>query len=305
MVKPNAGEVPSPIGESKQRVDAHEKVTGAAVFADDFQFGEALLHARIKRSPHPHALIKKIDVSKARALPGVKAVVTGEEFPGYIGLYLHDRYIFCRDRVRYVGDPVAGVAAVSEEIAEKALGLIEVEYEVLEPVVDPEAGVSPKAPLIHPGLDKYTVVPFVFPEPGTNISNHFKIRKGDVDATWGTCAAIIERTYRIPHIQHVPIEPHVAIAKVDGSGQITLWGSSQSPFAQRNLIAQALGLLTERHTGSRTIRGRRFREQGRGEHGSPGGGDRDKGQGKTGEAPADTRGGILYGLRAAGSGGAF
>ena len=242
MIKPSAAEAPSPIGESKQRIDAHEKVTGAAVFADDLQFGEALLHARIKRSPHPHALIKKIDVSKARALPGVKAVVTGEEFPGYIGLYLQDRYIFCRDRVRYVGDPVAGVAAVSEEIAEKALELIEVEYEVLEPVVDPEGGISPKAPLLHPELGKYTVVPFIFPEAGTNISNHFKIRKGDVDATWGKCAAVLERTYRIPHIQHVPIETHVAIAKMDGSGQITLWGSSQSPFAQRNLIAQALGL---------------------------------------------------------------
>ncbi len=242
MVKPTGDEVPRPIGQSKRRIDAHEKVTGAAVFADDLQFGNALLHARIKRSPHPHALIKKIDVTRARLLPGVKAVVTGAEFPGYIGLYLQDRYIFCRDRVRYVGDPVAGVAAESEEIAEKALDLIEVEYEVLEPVVDPELGARPGAPLIHPGLDKYTVVPFIFPEAGTNISNHFKIRKGDAQAAWGQCAAIVERTYRIPHIQHVPLEPHVAIAKVDMSGQITLWGSSQSPFAQRNLIAQALGL---------------------------------------------------------------
>ncbi len=242
MLKPNSGEIPSPVGESKPRVDAREKVTGAAVFADDFQFGNALLHARIKRSPHPHALIKKLDISKAQALPGVKAVVTGEDFPGYIGLYLQDRYIFCRDRVRYVGDPVAGVAAETEEIAEKALELIEVEYEVLTPVVDPELGVRPEAPLLHPGLDKYSVVNFVFPEPGTNISNHFKIRKGDVEAAWLQCAAIVERKYRIPHIQHVPIETHVAIAKVDASGQITLWGSSQSPFAQRNLIAQALGL---------------------------------------------------------------
>ncbi len=242
MAKLDAREVPSPVGESKQRIDAHEKVTGAALFASDFQFGASLLHARIKRSPHPHALIKKIDVSRARDLAGVKAVVTGEEFPGYIGLYLQDRYIFCRDRVRYVGDPVAGVAAESEEIAERALDLIEVEYEVLQPVIDPELGAGPGAPLIHPDLGKYVVVPFIFPESGTNISNHFKIRKGDVDAAWAQCAAVIERKYRIPHIQHVPIEPHVAIAKVDPSGSITLWGSSQSPFAQRNLIAQALGL---------------------------------------------------------------
>src|SRR5512138_1150960 len=124
----------TPVGQSTTRVDAREKVTGAAVYADDLQFGNALLHARIKRSPHPHALIKKIDVTKAQALPGVKAVVTGKDFPGYIGLYLQDRFIFCRDRVRYVGDPVAGVAATSEEIAQQALDLIEVDYEVLPPV---------------------------------------------------------------------------------------------------------------------------------------------------------------------------
>lgn len=231
----------SPIGKSVPRVDAYEKVTGSAVFADDIQFGPALLYARIKRSPLPHALIKRIDVSKARQLPGVKAVVTGQDFPGYIGLYLQDRHIFCRDRVRYVGDPVAGVAAISEEIAEKALELIEVEYEPLPAVFDPEYGASPDAPLLHPDLGQYKVAPFIYPKPGTNISNHFKIRKGDVDAAWKDCAAIVERVYRIPHVQHVPLEPHIAIAKVDEKGHVTLWGSSQSPFAQRNLIAMALG----------------------------------------------------------------
>src|SRR5574340_1650242 len=93
----------SPVGESKPRIDAREKATGAAVYTDDLQLGNALLHARIKRSSHPHALIKRVDVSKARALPGVRAVVTGQDFPGYIGLYLQDRQIFCRERVRYVG----------------------------------------------------------------------------------------------------------------------------------------------------------------------------------------------------------
>jgi CO/xanthine dehydrogenase Mo-binding subunit len=237
--KPN---VPSPIGENKPRVDAREKVTGAAIFADDLQFGNALLHARVKRSPHPHALIKSIDVSEAKALPGVKAVVTGADFPGYIGLYLQDRYIFCRDRVRYVGDPVAGVAATSAEIAEKAVELIKVEYEVLDAVLDPEFGASPDASLLHPELAEYVVANFIFPQVGTNISNHFKIRKGDVDSAWEKCTAIVEHKYRIPHIQHVPIEPHVAVARVDDTGEVTLWGSSQSPFAQRNLIAQAMGI---------------------------------------------------------------
>lgn len=233
--------IPSPVGENKPRIDAQIKATGAATYADDIQFGVGLLHARIKRSPHPYARIKSINVTKAKSLPGVKVVVTGDDFPGYIGLYLRDRHIFCREYVRYVGDPVAGVAAVSEEVAEKAVELIEVEYEVLEPVLDPEFGISPGAPLIHPNLATYEVASFIFPEPGTNISNHFKIRKGDVESAWGQCAAIVERRYRVPHIQHVPIEPHVAIAKLEEDGKLTLWGSSQSPFAQRNLIAQCLG----------------------------------------------------------------
>ena len=242
MEKASTHKTISPVGESKPRIDAGDKVTGAAEYADDIQFGNKLLYARIKRSPYPHALIKKIDISRAQALPGVKAVVTGENFPGYIGLYLKDRHIFCRERVRYVGDPVAGVAAVSPEVAQKAVDLIEVEYEVLEPVLDPEFGASPRAPLLHPDLGGYVVASFILPRPGSNISNHFKLRKGDVDTAWGKCKAIIERKYRIPHIQHVPIEPHVAVARVDESGEATLWDSSQSPFAQRDLIAETLGI---------------------------------------------------------------
>lgn len=234
--------IPALIGRSVDRIDAQEKVTGAAVFADDIEFGPGLLYARIKRSPYPHALIKSIDSRRAEALPGVKAVVTGEDFPGHIGLYLKDRYIFCRDRVRYVGEAVAGVVAINENVAEQALDLIDIEYEPLLPVFDPEFGASADAPLIHPDLGTYEVAPFIFPVPGTNISNHFKIRKGDVASAWSQCAAVVERTYRIPHVQHVPIEPHVAVAKVDQTGEVTLWGSSQSPFAQRNLIANALGI---------------------------------------------------------------
>ncbi len=234
--------IPSPVGESMLRIDAREKVTGATIYTDDEQFGPGLLFARVKRSPHPHALIKSIDVSKAEALPGVKVVVTGEDFDGYLGLYLQDRFIFCRDRVRYVGDPVAGVAAINEEIAEQAVDLIEVEYEVLEPVLDPEFGADPEAPVIHPGLGDYVVAPFIHPQPNTNISNHFKVRKGDIEKAWEACAAVVERSYRVPHIQHVPIEPHVAIAQADQDGKVTLWSSTQSPFAQRNLLAKALGL---------------------------------------------------------------
>jgi CO/xanthine dehydrogenase Mo-binding subunit len=233
-------EIPRPIGENVIRLDAKEKVTGSAAYADDLQFGPGLLYARICRSPHPHALIKNIDVSAAVALPGVKAVVTGKDVNGMLGLYLTDREIFCTDRVRYVGDPVAGVAAISEEIAEQAVALIKVDYEILQPVLDPEFSASPEAPLVHPNLGDYAVLNFIFPRPGTNIANHFRVRKGDTDAAFKECDAVIERKYRVPHIQHVPIETHVATAKWDESDNITLWGSSQSPFAQRNLIAKAL-----------------------------------------------------------------
>ena len=230
------------VGRSVARVDALEKVTGAALFTDDIQFGPGLLYGRVVRSPHPHALIKNVNASKALALPGVKAVVTGADTPGYIGLYLKDRHIFCTDRVRYVGDPVAGVVATSEEIAEEAARLVEVEYEELPAVLDPVAGAQPDAPLLHPDLGRYEVVPFIMPKPGTNISNHFKVRKGDVEVAWGQCDAIVEATYRVPHIQHVPIEPHVAVARWEPSGEVTLWSSTQSPFAQRDLIAQTLGI---------------------------------------------------------------
>jgi CO/xanthine dehydrogenase Mo-binding subunit len=232
----------APVGESVKRVDAREKVIGQATFADDIQFGPGLLHARIVRSPHPHALIKKIDVSKALALPGVKAVVTGEDFPGYMGLYLSDRTIFCRDRVRYIGDPVAGVAATSEDIAEQAIALVDVEYEVLPAVFDAETGTFPDAPVLHPDLADYAHQNFIFPEEGTNICNRFRVRKGDVDTAFQQCAAIVEGRFQVPHIQHVPIEPHIATAKVDIDGRVTLWASSQSPFAQRNLIAKGLGI---------------------------------------------------------------
>lgn len=234
--------LPSPVGESKTRLDVVEKVTGAAIYTDDIPFGPGLLHARVKRSPHAHAKILKIDVSKAEALPGVKVVVTGEDFPKRIGLYLVDKHIFARDRVRFIGEPVAAVAAINADVAEKALDLIDVEYEPLEAVFDPVYGASPEAPLLHPDMAEYDVPNYIFPQAGTNIANHFKIRKGDVEGAWEQCAAIVESEFYIPHVQHVPIEPHVAVARWDDDGTLTLWAASQSPFAQRNLIAKSFGI---------------------------------------------------------------
>jgi len=231
-----------PVGKSVGRVDTHEKVTGSAIYTDDLQFGPGLYYGRLVRSPHAHALVKSIDSSQALALPGVKAVVTSQDAPGRIGLYLIDRPIFAGDRVRYVGDPVAGVVAVNEEIAEEATRLVQVEYEQLPAVFDPVEAADPDAILIHPDLGEYDVANFIFPQPGSNISEHFKLRKGDVESAWPQCAAIVEGSFRLPQIQHVPIEPHVAVSQWEPSGQVTLWTCSQSPFAQRDLIAQSLGI---------------------------------------------------------------
>ena len=240
-----------PVGKSVPRMDAYEKVTGAATFADDMHAarGPGLYYGRLVRSPYAHALVKRVDASKALAVPGVKAVVTGADVPNNIGLYLIDRPIFARDRVRYVGEPVAGVVASSEEVTVEAAQLVEVEYEELPAIFDPVEGAQPDAPLLHPDLGEYKVANFIFPEPGTNISEHFKLRKGDVESAWPRCVAVVEGTFRLPQIQHVPIEPHVAVSLWEhsltsgqGSGQVTLWTSSQSPFAQRDLIAQSLGI---------------------------------------------------------------
>jgi CO/xanthine dehydrogenase Mo-binding subunit len=232
----------NPVGKSVQRLDVLEKVTGSAQYTDDIQFGNSLLFGRVKRSPIPHGLIKRIDTSKAEALPGVKVVVTGKDFPNLVGLYLKDKTIFAIDRVRFIGEAIAAVAAVSEEIAEKAADLIEVDIEPLPAVFDAEYGASKEAPLLHPDLGNYECPNFIFPEPGTNISNHFRIRKGDTEAAFKKCTAIVERKFRIPHVQHVPIEPHIAVAQVEPDGDVTVWASSQSPFSQRSSFAKALDI---------------------------------------------------------------
>ncbi len=238
MVVARKEKTAGPVGQSVLRNDVLEKATGAAVYTDDIQFGPGLLFARVKRSPVPHGILKKVDVSKALALPGVKCVVTGKDYPDLMGLYLKDRATFAVDRVRFIGEPVAAVAAVTEEIAEAALDLIELEIEELPAVFDPELGAQKGAPLLHPDLENYVHPNFIFPEPGTNISNHFKIRRGDVEAAWPKCAAIVETKVRVPHIQHVPIETHVAVALADDKGKVTLWSSTQSPFAQRAMLAK-------------------------------------------------------------------
>ncbi len=295
---------PTIVGKSFQRVESKAKVTGSAQYVDDMQFGPNLLFGKLKRSPIPHGLIKSIDTSKAEALPGVRVVVTGKDFPGLTGLYLSDRPTFAVDRVRFVGEAVAGVAAETRELAEKAIELIEIEYEELPGVFDPEFGASSAAPLVHPDMMDYECVPFVFRQDGTNVSNWFKVRKGDMDGGWEEAEIIYEHAYRVPHIQHVPLETHATVGQMDGNGKITLWSSSQSPFAQRNLIAKSLGISHSKLRVITPVRGRRIRLQGGREHGRRLCDHGHQSQGASGQAGDDPRGRILHNVRAAGAGGA-
>ncbi|MEW6565250.1 MAG: xanthine dehydrogenase family protein molybdopterin-binding subunit [Spirochaetota bacterium] len=230
------------IGKAVRREEAIEKITGAATYVSDMVL-PGMLYAQVKKSPHARARIKKIDVSKAQALPGVRAVLTGEELNYKLGLYIVDKDILAKKEVRHYGEAVAAVAADTLEIAKKAVDLIDVEYEVLEPILNHMDAIKEGAPLIHPDLGKYDYFkPAFSPQPGTNIATWNKMRKGDVEKGFEESEWIIEREYTNPSVQHVPMETHVAIVQWGKDDNITIWSSAQSPFTVRNLFCYAFKL---------------------------------------------------------------
>ncbi len=241
------------IGRSVTRVDGMAKITGAAEFTDDLDFGPNLLFAEVVESPHAHALIKNIDTSEAESIPGVLRVVTGADFPFKFGLYMKDRYIFAVDRVRFVGEQVAAVIARDPVTAELAARKVKVEYEVLPAVFDPMDAIQPDAILLHPDLGEYPHVPWFFPHGGTNITHLRKTRRGDMDQAFAEADVVLEDTYTVPRYAHCAIEPHVAVGKFDMSGRLTLWTASQSPHTQRNIFAEALAPLGLSHKDVRVI----------------------------------------------------
>ena len=233
------------IGASVPRIDALEKVTGRAVYGPDLKLPK-MLYAKILRSPLPHARILHIDTSRAERLPGVKAVVTGKDLMIRYGVVIQDQSPYSFDKARYVGDPVAGVAAADLETAAEALQLIKVDYEELPPIFDPLKAMEPDSPLVHEDLRSYWHVPIFFPVPGTNIANHFKIRKGDVEDGFRQSDFITENTFTTPMIQHCHLEPHVSIAKFEPTGQVTIWSSTQHPYTVRRETARFLNLPINR-----------------------------------------------------------
>ncbi|MFO7322569.1 MAG: molybdopterin-dependent oxidoreductase [Chloroflexota bacterium] len=228
------------ISRSQPVPNVQDRVTGRAKYTDDYVF-DGMLYARTLRSRYPHARVLRIDTSKAKALPGVRAVLTAEDIPGenIHGLVYLDWPVLCAvgDKVRYMGDAVAIVAADTPELAEQALALIEVDYEPLPVVADPVYAHSPDAPLVHEGRE------------GGNLLKHIKVRHGDIEQGFAEADVIIERTYRTPTTEHAFLEPECAIGVPAGydteHDKLTVYVGSQIPYQDRNQIARALNLPEE------------------------------------------------------------
>ncbi|MBL4935308.1 xanthine dehydrogenase family protein molybdopterin-binding subunit [Clostridium sp. YIM B02515] len=230
------------VGKGIPRVDGVEKVTGEAEYVQDMKL-PGMLYAKLKTSTYAHAKIKNIDISKAKALPGVKAVLTGKEAYYKLGIYMVDKPILAVDKVRYYGEAVAAVAAVDIDTAEKAVSLIEIEYEPLPVVQDIEEAFREKSVLVHEHIESYKWIENVFfPEPGTNIANHFKLRKGNLEEGFSKADLVLENKFYQPQVLHVPLETHAVIAKWGSEDRIKIWSSAQSPFAVRDLFGVALGI---------------------------------------------------------------
>lgn len=230
-------------GRYSGMIDARERVTGRIPYTIDISVPH-MLHAKVLRSTEAHARIRRIDVSAARNVPGVVAVVTGEDLAGrsdlfpYYGPVYRDQPILAIGKVRFVGEPVVAAVAVDTDAASEALALVEVEYEPLPAVFDLEAALAPDAPLVHdepPRLGQTFADVIVRPEAG-NVCNHFKLRKGDVDRGLAESTHVFEDVFTSPPVQHVPLETHVCVADVR-DGHVSLWSSTQIPYVLRSQLA--------------------------------------------------------------------
>lgn len=216
------------IGKPIPRIDALEKATGKIKYMSDLGFPN-MLFGKILRAKYPHAKILKIDTSKAEALPGVVAVVTHKDVPGVngFGIVVPDMPVLCKDKVRYIGDAVAAVAAETEVIAEEALKLIEVEYEPLPVIDDPEEAMKEDAPKIH--------------EEG-NIHLHTEITRGDVKSAFENADLIIEETFFTGRQDHTPLETEGGVAFLDEEGNLNVYVGSQYPQRDQLQLARCLNL---------------------------------------------------------------
>jgi carbon-monoxide dehydrogenase large subunit len=226
-------------------VDAVEKLTGRWVYGADYRV-PGMLYGKALRSPYPHARILNIEVSRACRIPGVRAVITGKDAPYLHGSAIVDEPFLAQGRVRYAGEPVAAVAATSEEGAEEAVELIEVEYEELPAIFDPLEAMKPGAILVHEDLGSYEYEPIFLPYPGTNIAHHAKIRRGDVDQGFRESDEVFEDVFTTQYVQHAPLEPHAALAQITADGRVIIWANTQAPYNFQREMARALTLPQSR-----------------------------------------------------------
>jgi len=219
------------VGKARRKVDGLAKATGEAVYADDIQL-PGMLHAKTLRSPHAHALIKSIDTTKALALPGVHAVITGADMPVKYGVipWTPDENALATDKVRFIGDEVAAVAAIDEDTAEAALRLIEVDYELLHAFLDPQEALERDEPQIHAS------------KKNNNISKHVELEFGDLDAAFEQADVTVEGDYGFHGSTHTPIEPHCAVARHGADGVLTVWSATQITHYVHRALASVLEL---------------------------------------------------------------
>ena len=220
------------VGKPVQRNDGRGKVTGETKFFSDMTLPN-MLWAKVTRSKYPHALIKKIDVSKAEALPGVVAVLTHKDVPGVnaFGILTPDQPVLCYDKVRCLGDAIAVVAAETKEVAEKAAQLVEVEYEALPVVSDPIEALKPDSPKVH---------------SQGNVMRHASVRIGNVEDAFQNAAVVVENTFHTGRQMHMFLETEAGIGMVDDEGNIVLYTGGQSPYRDQMQVSRALGIPVEK-----------------------------------------------------------
>jgi CO/xanthine dehydrogenase Mo-binding subunit len=230
-------------------LDAEERVTGRINYTLNVE-APAMLVGKILRSPLPHARIVRIDVARAQKLSGVSAVLSRDDFgphtaySGRYGRIFRDQTVVALDKVRFVGDPVAAVAACDEDTAQEALSLIDIVYEELPAVFDESKALEPAAPLVHdPRPQQQPIFSRMIQDlpGGSNLCSHFKLRRGDIELGFRQADFVFEDTFRSPAAQHVPLEPHVTVAQYVRQ-KLTLWTSTQMPHAIRAQMAELLNL---------------------------------------------------------------
>ena len=228
-------------GQSLPRIDAPGKVTGSAVYAADFAL-PGMLYGKVFRSAEPHARLVRLDTTRAASIPGVRAVVTAADAADVrYGAAVKDEPVFASDVVRYVGQPVAAVAAVTLEAAEEALAAIEAQYEPLPTVLDLAAALAPGAPLVHEGWRDYTAIPIL--QRDGNVCNRARIVVGDVERGWVEADHVFEQRFTTAMVHQGYTEPRAAVAAWDSSGQVTVWSNTQLPFDVQATLADILATV--------------------------------------------------------------